>query len=87
MTKLHLTAVIIPLLILSFALITGCSKQPEIIMAVPLCDCSYNPEDPQADCWEGYVCDANAACSHDGGLFDKCVPQSSVEPHTHGTSY
>ena len=87
MTKLYLAGLLIPLLILSFALFAGCSKQPEVILAVPLCDCNYNPEDSRADCWEGYVCDADTACSHDGGLLDKCVPQSPVAPHGHGTSY
>ena len=87
MTKLYLTGLLIPLLILSISLFAGCSKQPEVIMAVPLCDCNYNPEDPQASCWQGYVCDAGAACTHDGGLLDKCVPQNLVAPHEHGTSY
>lgn len=87
MTKLYLAGLLIPLLILSISLFAGCLKQTEIIIAVPLCDCNYNPEDPQAGCWQGYACDADAACTNNGGLFDKCVPQNPVAPHQHGTSY
>lgn len=88
MSRIYLTALLIPLLLISIAIFSaGCSKQPEVIMAVPLCDCSYNPEDPRADCWEGYVCVSDTACSHDGGLYDKCVPQGISSPHDHNTSY
>ena len=87
MSKLHIIALLIPILIISAALFSGCSKKSEVIMAVPLCDCNHDPEDPRADCWEGYVCEPGAACSHDGGLFDKCVPAGSYVPHGHSPSY
>jgi len=87
MPRIYLTALLVPLLLISTAIFSGCSKQHEVIMAVPLCDCSHNPEDPQADCWEGYVCDGDAACTQDGGLYDRCVPNGSYAPHSHDTSY
>ncbi len=87
MSRIYLTALLVPLLLISIAIFSGCSKQPEVIMAVPLCDCTHNPEDPRADCWEGYVCDTGASCSHNGGLYDKCVPQGISSPHDHDTSY
>jgi hypothetical protein len=87
MSRIYLTALLVPLLLISIAIFSGCSKQPEVIMAVPLCDCTHNPEDPHADCWNGYVCEAGAACSHDGGQYDKCVPQGISNPQDHDTSY
>lgn len=86
MSKILILALFIPTLVFGAALTTGCSKTPEVIMAVPLCDCSHDPANPRADCWEGYVCEPGAACSHDGGLFDKCVPQGSYAPHEHAPS-
>lgn len=83
----YLTVLLVSLLLISSAIFSGCSKQPEVIMAVPLCDCTYKPEDPQSECWQGYVCSGDAACSQDGGLYDKCVPADSYSPHEHGTSY
>ena len=87
MSRIYLTALLIPFLIISLAIFSGCNKQPEVIMAVPLCDCRHNPENPRADCWEGYVCDHGVACSHNGGLYDKCVPEGHYNPHEHDTSY
>lgn len=80
MTNLLRTAIIFPLFIISFALFTACARPPEVIVSVPLCDCTTNPDDPRSDCWEGYVCDGGAPCSHNGGLYDKCVPHDWVQP-------
>ena len=83
----YLTVLFVPLLLISAAILSGCSKQPEVIMAVPLCDCVRNPDDPRSDCWEGYVCSGDAACTKDGGLHDKCVPGGSYSPHEHRPTY
>ena len=88
MSRKLYSSLLIPMLFAGAGLIAGCTKSlPEVIMAVPLCDCSHNPENPRSDCWEGYVCNADAACSHDGGLFDKCVPQGTSEPPSNAPSY
>jgi len=87
MTRLLQTAVIFPLFIICFAIFTACGRPPEVLVAVPLCDCLHNPDDARSDCWEGYVCDDDTACSHNGGLYDKCIPQNAVRPHDHQYEY
>ncbi len=81
------TFLLVPLILISIAIFSGCSKQPEVLIAVPLCDCIHKPDDPQSDCWEGYVCHGDAECTQNGGLYDKCVPGGTYSPHEQGASY
>ena len=72
---MQMRSLFILMLLVGFALSVGCTKPPTALYNVPLCDCSFDQENPRGLCRGGYVCDAHALCVVSNGQSDKCVPE------------
>jgi len=72
-------SIFIIVLIVNFTLSVGCSKSPTILYSVPLCDCSFDQDNPGSTCLGRYVCDARTPCATANGQSDKCIPEESYE--------